>query len=78
MKKRFISLVLAAALAASMTAPAFAVSNFSDVPDTHWASSYINEMVGGGLIQGYGHGKFSQRQCNHCSNGENYLFRKGL
>lgn len=58
MKKRFISLVLAAALAASMTAPAFAVSNFSDVPDTHWASSYINEMVGGGLIQGYGHGKF--------------------
>lgn len=58
MKKRFTSLVLAAALAASMTAPAFAVSNFSDVPDTHWASSYINEMVGGGLIQGYGHGKF--------------------
>lgn len=35
MKKRFTSLVLAAALAASMTAPAFAVSNFSDVPDTH-------------------------------------------
>ena len=57
MKKELLA-VLAAALAASMTAPAFAVSNFSDVPDTHWSSSYINEMVGGGLIQGYGHGKF--------------------
>ena len=58
MKKRFTSLVLAAALAASMTASAFAASNFSDVPSNHWATSYINKMSEGGLIQGYGNGKF--------------------
>lgn len=58
MKKRITSLVLAAALAASMTASAFAASNFSDVPSYHWANSYISRMSEGGLIQGYGNGKY--------------------
>lgn len=58
MKKRITSLALAAALAASMTASAFAASNFSDVPSNHWATSYINKMADGGLIQGYGNGKY--------------------
>ena len=52
MKKRITSLALAAALAASMTASAFAASNFSDVPSNHWATSYINKMSEGGLIKG--------------------------
>lgn len=58
MKKRITSLALAAALAASMTASAFAASNFSDVPSNHWATSYINKMSEGGLIKGYGNGKY--------------------
>lgn len=58
MKKRITSLALAAVLAASMTASAFAASNFSDVPSNHWATSYINKMSEGGLIKGYGNGKY--------------------
>ena len=41
-----------------MTASAFAASNFSDVPSNHWATSYINKMSEGGLIKGYGNGKY--------------------
>lgn len=35
-----------------------AASNFSDVPSNHWATSYINKMSEGGLIKGYGNGKY--------------------
>lgn len=32
----------------------FAAPRFSDVPDDHWAASYINALADGGLIKGYG------------------------
>lgn len=35
-----------------------AAGYFTDVPNTHWAASYINEMAEGGLISGYGGGIF--------------------
>lgn len=41
------------------TFPVYAAGqHFTDVPDSHWASSYINEMAEGGLISGYGGGIF--------------------
>jgi len=33
-------------------------SNFTDVPLTHWASSYIQTAFANGLISGYGDGRF--------------------
>ena len=35
-----------------------AQADFTDVPTSHWAYSYIDKMANGGLIKGYGNNKF--------------------
>ncbi len=40
------------------TAKASAVTGFKDVPATHWASGYIANAAGMGIINGYGDGNF--------------------
>ena len=35
-----------------------AQADFTDVPTSHWAYSYIDKMAKGGLIKGYGNNKF--------------------
>ncbi|WP_297719004.1 S-layer homology domain-containing protein [Intestinimonas sp.] len=62
MKKRmaFLCLTLTLAAFALFSAPsAYAAAPvFTDVPDSHWAVGFINEMAEGGLVAGYGGGKF--------------------
>ena len=50
MKKKLFSGFLALVLALCLTAPALA-AGFTDVPDSHWASGYIQHYRGikGGL-----------------------------
>ena len=55
--KRFFTLVTAFALALTLAVPALA-ADFTDVPTSHWAYSYIDKMAKGGLIKGYGNNKF--------------------
>lgn len=46
-KKRILSAVIAAALSATMTVPAFAAApTFSDVPASHWAYTAIEKAAG--------------------------------
>ena len=52
MKRLFASVLLAMALLLGMTPTAFAASAFTDVPDTHWASSYIQRAY----EKGWGNG----------------------
>ncbi len=40
------------------TAKAAANTNFTDVPSTHWASGFIANAAGMGIINGYGDGNF--------------------
>lgn len=57
--RRIISLVLAVLLVCSTTLSASAKKcRFSDVADTHWAAEYIETLADGGLVNGYGNGKF--------------------
>lgn len=60
MKKRVFSIFLALCMAVVLlpTAAMAATTPFSDVPSTHWAASYITEMVGKGAIKGYSDGTF--------------------
>ena len=67
-----VAAILALILILNMTVPAAAVEygaeldpnektytqTFSDVPETHWAFEYIEEMVERGAISGYPDGKF--------------------
>ena len=55
--KRIFTLVTAFALALTLAVPALA-ADFTDVPTSHWAYSYIDKMAKGGLIKGYGNNKF--------------------
>ena len=41
-----------------MNSVAQAATNFADVPSTHWASGYVNNAEGRGIINGYGDGNF--------------------
>ena len=41
--------------------PTFAAT-FKDVPDTHWAYSYIEDMSKQGVINGYPDGTFKPRE----------------
>ena len=50
MKRLFASALLAMALLLGMTPTAFAASAFTDVPDTHWASSYIQRAYEKGWV----------------------------
>ena len=52
MKRLFASVLLAMALLLGMTPTAFAASAFTDVPDTHWASSYIQRAYEKGWVNG--------------------------
>ena len=53
------SLVLALAL----TPSAFAdTCRFDDVPDSHWAAAYIEQMVQMGIINGVGNNLFSTKK----------------
>ncbi len=58
-RKNFVSALLASALACalSFTSFAFAAPRFTDV-NGHWAAAEINRIADGGLVQGYGNGKF--------------------
>ena len=52
------SLVLAMAMALGVTASAYAVNPFSDVPAGHWAYDSINKLAAAGVIEGYGDSTF--------------------
>ncbi|MEG2137188.1 MAG: S-layer homology domain-containing protein [Oscillospiraceae bacterium] len=58
MKKKALSLLLVLAMALSIGTSVLAAGRFTDVPANHWATSYINALADGGLISGYGGGKF--------------------
>ena len=59
-KKRILSAVIAAALSATMTVPAFAAApTFSDVPASHWAYTAIEKAAGAKMVGGIGNGKYS-------------------
>ena len=55
--KRIFTFVTAFALTLTLAVPALA-ADFTDVPTSHWAYSYIDKMAKGGLIKGYGNNKF--------------------
>lgn len=59
MKKiRLLSLALALCMAVSILVVPASAAQFSDVPSNHWAAEYIKEVTDGGLMSGYGNGKF--------------------
>ena len=59
-KKRILSAVIAAALSATMTVPAFAAApTFRDVPASHWAYTAIEKAAGSGMVAGVGDGKYA-------------------
>jgi len=55
--RRITSLALAGCMAAGFTVAPFAAT-FADVPDGHWANSYVERAVENGLVNGYGDGKY--------------------
>jgi hypothetical protein len=57
MNKRLLKVAVTAALAASITVPAFA-NPFSDVPAKHWSYDAVNKLAQAGVIEGYGDGTF--------------------
>lgn len=61
MKKRFLSLALAAIMALGLAVPAMAYTtpDFSDVPSNHWAYQSVMKMADAGVIKGTGSGMFS-------------------
>ena len=59
MIKKCISCCLALALSVGLAVPTLAVgSAFSDVPESHWAYTYIKKAVSQGWIAGYDNGTF--------------------
>ena len=60
-KKRFLAGAMSIALAVTMfSTTAFAASEkFTDVPDSHWASSSITEMADKGIMSGIGNNLFA-------------------
>ena len=57
MKKRFFSLLLALLLTFSLTAPALATTQFSDIA-SHWGKPEIQRAADSGILQGYPDGSF--------------------
>ena len=45
------------ALVTGLTQVAYA-SSFTDVPDTHWARPYIEELTSAGVLKGFPDGTF--------------------
>ncbi len=64
MKKRVLSMLLAAALSVGLAAPTMAhtTPDFTDVPRDHWAYEAIMEMADAGVIKGTGDGRFSPEE----------------
>ena len=62
MKKRILSTVLSICLILGLSLPAGAVfgdiPTFSDVPESHWAYSYVEQAVDKGWVAGIGNGLF--------------------
>ena len=52
------SLVLAMAMALSVTASAYAANPFSDVPAGHWAYDAVNKLAAEGVVDGYPDGTY--------------------
>lgn len=42
----------------NMNSAAQATTPFTDVPSTHWASGYVSQAAGQGIVNGYGDGNF--------------------
>ena len=61
--KRISACALSLALAASLILPAGATgSTFSDVPETHWAYAYVEEVAKDGVVSGVGGGLFGPEE----------------
>ena len=58
MRKRMMSVLLCAALAVSLAAPAFAA--YRDVPANHWAAEDIQYVTERGLFKGTGASTFGR------------------
>jgi hypothetical protein len=58
MKKKLTAIILSLAMALSLSASVLAAENFTDVPTSYWACTEINTLYEGGMINGYGNGKF--------------------
>ena len=59
--KSVMAMLVALALVIATMVGIFAAraqADFTDVPTSHWAYSYIDKMANGGLIKGYGNNKF--------------------
>lgn len=56
--KKILCLAICAALLLCSTVPAFASSEFRDVPGSSWAAGVIDSAVSYGLVQGWGNGVF--------------------
>lgn len=57
--RRLSACALALALSVSMVLPAGAAGNtFSDVPQSHWAYAYVEDMARKGVVSGVGNGRF--------------------
>lgn len=53
-----LTLCLAALMSTTVTYAANTTATFTDVPTTHWASSYIEQCASKGLVSGVGDSKF--------------------
>lgn len=56
--KKMLACLLTGALLTGMVSARAALTEFSDVADSHWAAGYIRELADGGLVKGYGDGRF--------------------
>ena len=61
LRKRFAAAVLAAIMTLSLSTGALAAgkSTFRDVPASHWANSYVEELASKELVEGVGEDKFA-------------------
>ena len=58
--KKCLSLCLALALCLGLSAPAVAAGpTFPDVPESHWAYSYVERAAENGWVNGTGNGQFA-------------------
>lgn len=55
--KKIVSIILTFALLITCALTSFAI-NFTDLPDDHWAKSYVDTLVNEGTINGYTDGTF--------------------
>ena len=60
--KRALSLVLVLAMLLTLVPAALAAPAYTDVPETHWAYAYIEDVTEKGLMQGMAQGVFAPEQ----------------